>query len=86
MGEGRDRNGGGFARRVLIIVEDCCGIPPDMRDEVFDIGYSTEEDSIGFGLNTVQRIAEAHRREICVTDSTDGGARFDCPGVEFAAA
>ncbi len=60
------------------------GIPPDERDAVFEVGYSTTEDGTGFGLAIVREIVEAHGWEIAVTDGSDGGARFEISGVTFA--
>jgi signal transduction histidine kinase len=60
------------------------GIPESDREEVFEAGYSTNEDGTGFGLRIVQQIANAHGWEITVTESEQGGAWFDVTGVEFA--
>ncbi|WP_094524436.1 MULTISPECIES: PAS domain S-box protein [unclassified Halorubrum] len=64
------------------IEDDGSGISDDNRDEVFETGYSTSEEGVGFGLNIVKQIVEAHGWEIHVTDSADGGARFEITGVE----
>lgn len=68
------------------IADDGSGIPAEERDAVFEAGHSTVDDGTGFGLNIVQEIAEAHGWEISVTDSKNGGARFEITGVETAAA
>jgi PAS domain S-box-containing protein len=60
------------------------GIPESNREDVFDAGYSTNEDGTGFGLRIVQQIAEAHGWGVTVTESEDGGARFEITGVKFA--
>jgi signal transduction histidine kinase len=60
------------------------GIPEDDREDVFEAGYSTNEDGTGFGLRIVEQIASAHGWEITVTESEAGGARFEVTGVEFA--
>ncbi|MFC7116617.1 PAS domain S-box protein [Natronoarchaeum sp. GCM10025703] len=52
------------------------GIPESEREEVFEAGYSTNEDGTGFGLRIVEQIADAHGWEITVTESKGGGARF----------
>jgi PAS domain S-box-containing protein len=61
------------------------GIPESNREDVFEAGYSTNEDGTGFGLRIVRQIAEAHGWEITVTESEDGGARFEITGVETGA-
>jgi len=60
------------------------GIPESDREAVFEAGYSTSAEGTGFGLRTVEQIAEAHGWEITVTESDQGGARFELTGVEFA--
>jgi signal transduction histidine kinase len=65
-------NGDGF-----YIADDGPGIPDEDRDRVFDSGYTTIEDGSGLGLVTVQRIVDAHNWSVTVTDSNDGGARFE---------
>jgi signal transduction histidine kinase len=52
---------------------------------VFEAGYSTTEDGTGFGLNIVKQVADTHGWNVRVTDGSDGGARFEITGVEFAA-
>ena len=64
--------------------DDAGGIPPDDRDRVFDLGYSTEADGTGYGLAIVKWIAEAHGWDVAATESSDGGARFEFTDVEFA--
>ncbi|GGM30478.1 PAS domain S-box protein [Haloarcula argentinensis] len=64
------------------VADDGPGIPPDQRDDVLESGYSTDDDGTGFGLAIVETIAEAHGWELTVTDSEDGGARFEFSGVE----
>ena len=59
------------------------GIPEADREEVFTAGYSTNEDGTGFGLRIVEQIAEAHGWDITVTESEQGGARFEFTGVEL---
>ncbi|ERH01263.1 MAG: PAS sensor histidine kinase [Halonotius sp. J07HN6] len=69
----------------FFVEDDGPGIPPDDRDSVFDLGYSTADDGTGFGLAIVRRIAQAHRWESTVTDGADGGARFEITGVTTGA-
>ncbi|MFB6200643.1 MAG: histidine kinase N-terminal 7TM domain-containing protein [Halorhabdus sp.] len=66
------------------VADDGPGIPPDEREAVFETGYTTDEDGTGFGLGIVAEIVDAHDWTVAVTDSTDGGARFEVTGVEVA--
>ena len=59
------------------VEDDGVGIPDDIREEVFGSGITTASESTGFGLSIVAQIAEAHGWEATVTDSQDGGARFE---------
>jgi len=59
------------------VADDGPGIPEDEREEVFDSGYSTSEDGTGFGLNIVEEIADAHDWSVAITESAEGGARFE---------
>ncbi len=61
------------------------GIPESDREDVFEAGYSTNEDGTGFGLRIVKQIADAHGWEVEITESEDGGARFEITGVEKGA-
>lgn len=58
------------------------GIPEDKRDSVFEAGYTTAEDGTGFGLSIVAEVIEAHGWNISVTESSDGGARFEISNIE----
>jgi signal transduction histidine kinase len=64
------------------VADDGPGILEDEREDVFDVGYSTSADGNGFGLSIVARIAEAHGWSVAVTESDDGGARFEITGLE----
>ncbi|ELZ39867.1 signal-transducing histidine kinase/response regulator [Halorubrum californiense DSM 19288] len=61
------------------------GIPDSEREDVFEAGYSTNEDGTGFGLRIVEQVADAHGWEVIVTESKEGGARFEITGVEQGA-
>lgn len=47
--------------------------------------YLTSEEGTGFGPAIVKQVADAHGWTIRVTDSSEGGPRFEITGVEFAA-
>jgi len=76
VGELDDRDG-------FYIADDGPGIPEEERKDVFETGYSTFEQGTGFGLSIVEEIVTAHGWDIEVTESKDGGARFEVSGVEM---
>ncbi|MEF8807977.1 HAMP domain-containing sensor histidine kinase, partial [Natronomonas sp.] len=61
----------------FFLADDGEGIPESERDSVFGPGYSTATEGTGFGLAIVKEIAEAHGWDIDVTESNEGGARFE---------
>lgn len=64
------------------VEDDGPGIPVGERDKVFESGYSKTEGGTGLGLSIVREIIDAHGWDVCVTESSDGGARFEFTGVE----
>jgi signal transduction histidine kinase len=66
------------------VTDDGPGIPEDDRENVFESGYSTDDDGTGFGLAIVSEIVDAHGWTIRVTDAETGGARFEVTGVDLA--
>lgn len=65
------------------IEDDGPGIPAEQQSAIFERGYTTSAAGTGLGLSIVREIATAHGWEITVTDSENGGARFEITGVEF---
>ena len=66
----------------FVVEDDGPGIPPDRREQVFEMGYTTNDDGTGFGLNIVRSIADAHGWDVSIGESADGGARFEFSGIE----
>ena len=64
------------------VADDGPGIPADERNRVFESGYSLADDGTGLGLSIVKRVVETHGWEISVTDSADGGARFEITEID----
>ena len=64
------------------VADDGPGIPEGDRDQVFEPGFSTDDDGTGFGLAIVRRIAEAHDWEVRIEESEDGGSRFVLTGCQ----
>jgi PAS domain S-box len=73
----------GELKNGVYIADDGDGIPEAQRNDVFEPGYTTTDDGTGFGLSIVSDIIEAHGWEIHLTESAEGGARFEITGVEF---
>jgi signal transduction histidine kinase len=65
------------------VADDGAGIDSENGERVFEPGYSTGENGTGFGLHIVAEIVTAHGWDIAVTESDDGGARFEITDVEF---
>jgi PAS domain S-box-containing protein len=61
----------------IYVADDGPGIAASVRSEVFDHGYSTSDEGTGYGLSIVSRIVEGHGWEIEVTESDEGGTRFE---------
>ncbi|WP_275740204.1 ATP-binding protein [Halorhabdus sp. SVX81] len=69
--------------RGFYVADDGPGIPAEERDDIFESGYTTTVDGTGLGLTIVERIAEAHDWDVSVTESREGGARFEFTGVDI---
>jgi PAS domain S-box-containing protein len=65
----------------FFIADDGPGIPEESRARVFESGYSSTDEGTGYGLQIVSEIAIAHGWKVTVTNSDDGGARFEITGV-----
>ena len=66
------------------VEDDGPGVPEAARERVFEHEYTTREDGMGYGLSIVRSIVDAHGWTLAVTESEDGGARFEITGVDFA--
>jgi signal transduction histidine kinase len=64
------------------VEDDGPGIPADERDAVFEAGYTTDADGLGLGLTFISQLADAYGWECRLTESEEGGARFEFAGVE----
>jgi len=58
------------------------GIPPKKRDQIFEHGFTTGYSGSGVGLTIVKRIASDHDLEVSVSESPEGGARFEFHAVQ----
>ena len=66
----------------FFVADDGPGIDPEERETVFETGFTTSEEGTGFGLAIVEAIADANGWTVAVTESADGGARFEFSGVD----
>jgi signal transduction histidine kinase len=64
-------------RRIIICVSDSGpGVPPAMRDKIFDPFYTTRKDGYGIGLSFSRRVISDHGGTLKVDTSRWGGAEF----------
>ncbi len=66
------------------VEDDGPGIPPGDREAVLTSGTSGLAHGTGLGLAVVDRVAEAHGWSLILTESDEGGARFEFRDVSFA--
>ena len=60
----------------LAVADDGPGIPPEVRERIFEPLFSTRPFGVGLGLPLVRRIVEQHGGELVVESSPGAGARF----------
>jgi signal transduction histidine kinase len=61
----------------IIEVTDCgCGVPLDLKTEIFAPFFSTKKDGTGLGLPIVRKIVEAHQGKVLLLDNNRCGSTF----------
>jgi signal transduction histidine kinase len=60
----------------ITVADSGPGVPPELRDQIFEPGFTTSPAGRGFGLSTTYRIVANHQGTISVDDSPAGGALF----------
>jgi len=64
----------GIAR--LEVADNGCGIPPEVKDRLFEPYFSTKKEGTGLGLAIVATIVADHQAFIRVRDNEPRGSRF----------
>lgn len=65
----------------FFVEDDGRGISKAQRDTVFERGVSHAQEGTGLGLFIVKSVVNAHGWRIAVTETTEGGARFEITTV-----
>src|SRR5579862_1028453 len=62
---------------VGVIVEDSGpGVPPELREQIFNPFFTSKKDGVGLGLSIVAKIVDDHRGSIRLEANNPRGARF----------
>lgn len=69
----------------FFVEDDGPGIPTADRNRVFEPGNTSKANGMGIGLPSIQQISLAHGWETRITDSENGGARFEFTNVNHHA-
>lgn len=67
----------GRRRAHFCVEDDGPGIPPELRQRIFEPFYTTRPDGTGLGLAVVKKIAEQHGATIAVHPAHPHGSRFE---------
>ena len=63
-------------RGVIRVADSGPGVPPHLREKVFDPFFTTRQDGYGIGLNFSRRVIAGHQGSIEIGESRWGGAEF----------
>ena len=62
---------------AAVIVEDSGpGVPPELREQIFNPFFTSKKDGVGLGLSIVAKIVDDHHGSIRLEEAAHGGARF----------
>jgi len=61
---------------VVEVIDNGCGVPPELKHKIFDPYFSTKKDSTGLGLAIVGTIIADHGGYIRVRDNHPRGTCF----------
>jgi signal transduction histidine kinase len=60
----------------LIVQDTGPGVPPELREQIFNPFFTSKKEGVGLGLSIVAKIVDDHRGTIRLEDNTPRGARF----------
>jgi signal transduction histidine kinase len=66
----------GAAGVGITIADTGPGVPPEMREQIFNPFFTSKKDGVGLGLSIVAKIVDDHRGWIRLETDASGGARF----------
>ncbi len=61
---------------TVSIADRGCGIPPEVREQLFQPFFSTKAEGMGMGLNICRSIIEFHRGRVWAEPNPEGGSIF----------
>lgn len=61
---------------VIEVIDDGPGVPPELRDRIFNAFFTTKPQGSGLGLAIVRKVVDAHDGRIDVSSGAGRGTRF----------
>lgn len=62
---------------VAVFIEDSGpGVPPELREQIFNPFFTSKKEGVGLGLSIVAKIVDDHRGTIRLEENNPRGARF----------
>jgi signal transduction histidine kinase len=62
---------------IGVVIEDTGpGVPPELREQIFNPFFTSKKDGVGLGLSIVAKIVDEHRGWIKLENDQGRGARF----------
>jgi two-component system, NtrC family, sensor histidine kinase HydH len=60
----------------VIVADSGPGVPPELREQIFNPFFTSKKDGVGLGLSIVAKIVDDHRGTIRLEENAPHGARF----------